>query len=267
MLAGQEGAGDPLEVALGAASPNVDRHAHGLNPSGLDRERDLLRWIIEAGPMGVTLETLNLARERGVPGRLAGLSGHGAIPSGACWSVILRHERGRRHGRVAVFPRSSTGREAPPPRPRACGGFLPAPGLPRHPRPSWLACCSGEAGHGGSSHPSRTGDRTAPPSRHTSTPLSRASIGTGADCAIRASSLAPSDRPAHSGRQQNGRRHRPQAAGERFFPAARRAAPCPPRNVLLWLLRSASAPVGCDQRRRPFLESPSRAGRSRAPGR
>src|SRR5215207_9037496 len=40
----------------------------------------------------------------------------------------------------------------------------------------------------------------------------------------------------------------------------------PPRSVLLWLLRSAPAPAGCGQRRRPFLRSPSRAGRSRAPG-
>src|SRR4051812_1438109 len=141
--AAHSGAGDPLQVALGAASTDVDHHSHGLDPIGLDRERDLVKWIIEAVPIGVTLDAPELDRGREVPGCLAGSSGHGALPPRACWSVILRFKRGRRHGRIAVFPRSSTGREALAPRPRARGGPRPRQGLPRHLRSSWPASCPG----------------------------------------------------------------------------------------------------------------------------
>ena len=110
------------------------------------------------------------------PGCLAMAPYHHAPVGPSSFASKAVGRRGRLHSRFSEELDRQGGTAAPSSRPRRVPA---APGLPRHPRPSWPACWPGEAGHGGNSHPSRTGDRAAPPSRHTSPPVPRASIGTG----------------------------------------------------------------------------------------
>src|SRR4051812_21666539 len=180
--------------------------------------------------------------------------------------LLVRHPLLRRRsvdgdGCTAAFPRSSTGREALPPRPRARGGFRPRQGSPVTPprpgrlagpvKPATAATLIRRAREIGQllPHGTRHPPCLAPPSeRAAGRTIPGAHFGTVG--------------PPHALWTTTKRSPSPPASRRRAFlprrPEERLLAP--PKNVILWLLRSASAPAGCAPRRRPFLGSPSREG-------